>query len=99
MRDRRQPIGGAVLAGKDAEHTRHRQRPPHVDPHDPGMRVRRAHDRGIGLSRQNEIVAEPALSGQQALILLAAQRLADGAEALQSRNIDRVIHVSASGHA
>jgi hypothetical protein len=74
-------------------------RPPPVDYPYPGVRVRRAHDRGIGLSRQDEVIAEPALSGQQALILLAAQRLADSAEVLQSRNIDPVIHVSASGHA
>ena len=92
VRDRGKPVGEAVLSGKDAEHPSHRRRPPGVDPHDPGMRVGRAHDRGMGLPRQAEIVAEPTRAGQQPLILLAPQRLPDGAEQRCLENADCIIH-------
>ncbi len=98
VRDRRQSVGGAILAGRDAEHARHRRRRPRIDPRDPRMRVWRAHDGGIGLPRQSEIVAEPAMAGQEPLILLASQRLADGTQAVQIGKLDRVVHPQSSGH-
>ena len=99
VRDRLEPVGKAILAGKDAEHPRHRHRLAAVDLDDPRMRMGRAHDRGIDLPRQGEIVAEPAAAGQQPLVLLAPHRLADRAEALQICpetlqicNVGRIIH-------
>jgi hypothetical protein len=55
------------------------------------MRVGRADHDGIGLAGHVEVVGEPALAGQQPLILLAADRLADPAER-HRRNVDRVVH-------
>jgi hypothetical protein len=39
------------------------------------MRIGRAHHRGVGGARRGEIVAEPAGAGEEALILLAPERL------------------------
>jgi hypothetical protein len=55
------------------------------------MRVRRANDRSRGLSRNAEVVGEPALAGQQPLVLLTTNRLADRAKG-HRRNVDRIVH-------
>ena len=52
VRDRAEPVGEAVGAGEHAEHARHRLGARGVDPTDAGVRVRRAHHRGIGLARR-----------------------------------------------
>jgi hypothetical protein len=44
------------------------------------MRMRRAHHRGVGLAVEVEVVGVAALAGEQPLIFLAADRMADGAE-------------------
>jgi hypothetical protein len=43
----------------------------------PRVRMRRAHDRAVGLSRQIEIVALTAEAGEEARILLAPYRVSD----------------------
>ena len=80
MRDRLEAVGDAVLAGEDAEHARQGARGGGVDGADAGMRVRAAHHHRVGLPLQAEIVGEAPLAGEEAQILLAAQRLADGLE-------------------
>ncbi len=67
--------------------------PTNVDPEDPRMRVGRADHHRVGLPRNGKVVGEPPLAGQQPLILLAAERLPDGAELGQIRNIDRIVHL------
>ena len=51
-----------------------------IDAADARMRMGRAHHRRVGLAVRAEIVAEPALAGDQPLVLLAADGLADEAE-------------------
>ena len=73
------PSASAIGAGEDAEHARHRRPPRAVSIRDDArMRMRRAHHRRIGLTRQAEIVAEAALAGEQPRVFLAPHRLADG---------------------
>ena len=84
VRNGLEAVGAAVGAGEDAEHARHGARLLGVDAQDAGMRIGRAHHRRIGLPRQAEVVAEPAPAGGEAEVLLAAQRLSDGAAPSQS---------------
>jgi len=56
------------------------------------MRVRRANDRSRGLSRNAGVVGEPAFAGQQPLILLTTNRLADRAKG-HRRNVDYIVHL------
>ena len=42
------------------------------------MGMRRAHQGGIGLTRQVDVVAEAAAAGDEAQVFLAAKRLSDG---------------------
>jgi hypothetical protein len=48
------------------------------------------------LAEQVEVVGESALTGQQPLILLAADRLADRADRGHGINIDHIVHSPAS---
>ncbi len=77
VRDRTELVRAAVGAGEHAEHPRHRLGACGVDAPDAGMRMGRAHDRRIGLPRHAEIVAEAALTGDQAGILVAGQGFPD----------------------
>ena len=56
------PSREPVAAGQHGDHARHRERRRLVDRADHGMRMRRAHHRGIGLARQAEIVGVAALA-------------------------------------
>ncbi len=78
--DRVETVRPYVGAGEHAEYARHCSGLRGVDPDDARMRMRGAHHRRVGLAVHREIVGEPPLAGQQALVLLAAQRLADGLE-------------------
>ena len=93
VRDRLEPVGANVRAGEHAEHAGHRFGLRGVDAHDARVRVRRAHHRRVGLSVEAEVVGEAALAGEQPLIFLAAQRLADGVEGGAVRNLDVFVHV------
>jgi hypothetical protein len=48
------------------------------------------------LAEQVEVVGESALTGQQPLILLAADRLADRADRGHGINVDHIVHSPAS---
>jgi hypothetical protein len=41
------------------------------------MRVRRAHDAGMHLARQREVVGERAAPGKKTIVFLASQRLSN----------------------
>src|SRR2546422_3223281 len=79
MRDDAEPILGDVSPCENSEHARHRPRPLDLDRDDAGMRVRRAHDRRVHLAGKREVVAEPPAAPKQAIVLLAPDRLTDGA--------------------
>ena len=87
-----QAVGQAVRAGEHAEHARHRLGRGGVDADDARVRMRRAHHRRVGLAVDAEIVAEAALAGQQALVLLAADRMADGGEGGAGGKFDLFVH-------
>ena len=70
----RRPI---VRAGQHREHARHRARCCRVDAADHGMRVRRAHERGVRLARQTDIVGIAARAGHEPRVLKARQRASD----------------------
>jgi len=67
----------AVAAGQHRQDTRHTGRWPGIDAGDPGMRVRRANNIGIGLARQAHVVGVVARTGQKARILEPPDRFAD----------------------
>src|SRR5262245_44801037 len=75
------PVGEAVGAGEDAEHARHRLGARGIDGENARVRVRGTQHYRIALTLDAEIVAEEAASGDEPLILLARDRLADRAEA------------------
>ena len=56
------------------------------------MRIRRTDDDGVGLPGHAEVVGEPTVAGQQPLIFLAADRLADGADRGHGVDVDGVVH-------
>src|SRR5262249_59314820 len=74
-------VGKAIDAGEHAKHPRHRFGLHSVDAEDAGVRVRGAQHYRIALALDAEIVAEEAASGDEPLVLLARDRLADRAEA------------------
>ena len=100
VRDRREPVSGAIASCKDADDPGQPRRLLLLDPEDTGVRIWRTHNGHIGLARQREIIAEAAAAGQQALVFLAAQRPANCAKALQVRQFDysRVVHASPRAH-
>ena len=85
VRNRLQRIGGAIRAGVAPQHAGHGSRRAGVDAEDARMRMRRAQHRREHLSGQAEVVAELPAAGQEALILFAAQRLADAVEGIVLR--------------
>ena len=70
-------VGRRVRAGQKCEHPGHGACRFGVDCANPRVRMRRAHDRAVGLSRQIEIVAVAAEAGKEARILLAPYRVSD----------------------
>ena len=66
-----------VRAGVDAEHAPRLRRGGGIDAEDLRVRVRRAHERGIGLLRQRDVVGVLTASGEEALVLATLDRLAD----------------------
>jgi len=93
VRDRGELVGEAIGAGEDPEHARHGARACRVDPEDAGVRVGRAHHRGKCLARELEVVAEAALAGHQARVLVARDRLADEA-VMRLVGFQRVLHAA-----
>ena len=69
--------GGEVGSGPDAEHAGHRLGGRGVDAADDAVGVAGAHDPGIGLAGQIEIVGVFALAAHQRVVFLAADRLPD----------------------
>ena len=69
-------VGGQFGAGEHREHARHAGAAG-VDRFDLGVRVRRAHEIGVGLAGPIDVVGVVALAGNEALILLAAHCGAD----------------------
>ena len=67
--------GFEILAGPDAEHTRHRLGGGGVDPPDDPVGMAGAHHPAIGLAGQGEIVGVSALAAHQRVVFLAAHRL------------------------
>ena len=78
--------GREIGSGPDPEHARHRLGGRGVDAADDAVGVAGAHDPGIGLARQIEIVGVFALAAHQRVVFLAADRLPD-AEFLQCNSV------------
>jgi hypothetical protein len=66
-----------VLAAEDADHARHRERVGDVDRDDARMRVRGADEHRVRLVRQRDVVGVVARTGQEPVVFLAPQRVAD----------------------
>jgi hypothetical protein len=81
VRNGAKSVGAAVGAGEDAEHARHGLGARRIDSADACMRMRRAQHHRIGLAVDAEVIAEAAMSRCQPRVLVADDRLADGAEA------------------
>ena len=62
-----------VLAGDDAHHAGHLRRGRGVDRFESGVRVRRAHEDGVGLAGQGHVVGVLAGAGQEAIVFLASE--------------------------
>ena len=92
VRDGSEAIGLGIPPAEDAEDTRQPRGTRCFDFQNPSMRVRRADHDDIGLAGQVEIVGEPALAGQQPLILFATYRLADRADRGHGVDVDRIVH-------
>ena len=68
-----------VGAGEDVEHAGGRLRGGDVDRPDAGVRIGRAQEVGVGLALEGDVVGVLAVAGQEAVVLAAADRLADEA--------------------
>jgi hypothetical protein len=75
VRDRLEIVGGAVGAGEGRQNTRAVAGLRDVNRADLRMRIRRAHQRCIGLSRQGKVVGETALACEQGASSLRATGL------------------------
>ncbi len=84
-------VGGAVGAGEHRRARRAFASPRRFDRDNARMRIRRAHHHRVRLAVEAEIVGEAALAGDEPLVLLARQRLADEAVAGFVR-FCRVVH-------
>ena len=69
--------GGNVLAGVYGDDTRRLERAVLVNALDFGVRVRRAHECGVTLVRQVDVVGVIARAGEKAIVLAALDALAD----------------------
>jgi len=78
VRDRAKSLASNVGPREDSEHARHHQRAFSLDRDDAGVRMGRAHHRRVHLTGKREVVAEPPLSPEQAIVLLAPEGLANG---------------------
>src|SRR2546430_9868616 len=76
-RDRADAVGDEVASGENAEDARDRRRALDVDRDHVGVRVRRAHERGVGLARRIAVFGVAAPPGQQPEILTALDRRTD----------------------
>ena len=72
--------GGDVLAGHDRHDARHVERRLGIDGHDPGVRVRRAHEASVQGARHGDVVDVAAAPRQQPLVFLARRVGADVAK-------------------
>ena len=73
-----EPVCGDVRAGEDGEHAGRLGRSAGIDADDLRMRVRRAHDRGVGGACDLDIIGIAACAAQQRCILDAGDGLAEG---------------------
>ena len=98
-RHRAEAVGAIVLAGQHGVHAGHLQRGARIDAADVGVGVRRAHDRGVKLAGELEIVVVAPAAGEQARVFAPPHRLTDrkfahescaAADALASRARERV---------
>ena len=69
--------GGEVLAGVDRQHAGRLERLVLLDRLDLGVRVRRAHERGVGLPGQGDVVGVLPGAGEEAVVLFALDPSAD----------------------
>jgi len=76
-RDVADAVSGQVVAGKHGDDAQHGSCRAGVDRADPGMGVRRAQHRGIGLARLRNIVEIAAVASNKAAIFDPPHRLAD----------------------
>ena len=83
------PYGLEVRAGVDAEHARHCLRRRGADRLDAAVRERAAHDEGMGLAGQVDVVGVAALAAQQLGVFGARHRLADA----EAGSVGRVLNV------
>jgi hypothetical protein len=77
VRDRLKAVGHEVAAGEQRQHARDRHGGGDVDRADARMGVGRTHEHGVGLSGQVYVVGVAALAGDEAQVLLPADRLPD----------------------
>jgi hypothetical protein len=77
MREIREAVGGRVPPGQRREHAGQGERGSVIDRADARVRVRRAHEGGVDLAGQADVVAEAPAAGDQTRILLARERLAE----------------------
>ena len=70
-------VGRRGRAGQQREHPRYGACRFDIDCVNPCVRMRRAHDRAVGLCRQIEIVAIATEAGEEARTLLATYRVSD----------------------
>ena len=70
-------VGCNVGAGQHRQHAGHGARRRRVDRDDARVRVRRAHEHRIGLTRQAQIIAVAAGAAEQAQVFLASERFSD----------------------
>ena len=76
-RDRTDAVGDEIGPGEHGEHAGGPARRRPIDRHHVGVRVRRAHERGVGLPRRIEVVGKAAVPGQETMILPPLDRRAD----------------------
>src|SRR5215472_16015464 len=70
-------VAGKVVAGKDGKYTGGRARGLDIDRVDAGMRMRRAQHEGMRLARPDDIVEVIAVTGDEAPVFDAPDRLTD----------------------
>ena len=81
---RPEPVGGGVAAGQHRGHAGQGRRAAGLDSLDRGMGVGAADQRRMGLARHVDVVAEPAVAGDQTEVLAAPDRPADHSRKLST---------------